>query len=96
MRKTILFVTHDVDEAIRLADKIVVMRLGKVVQYDTPLHILTRPADDFVANLMGAEDVLRRLSLLSVQSVMVPMPVKPGAGTSAGPTIPATNTLQMP
>jgi osmoprotectant transport system ATP-binding protein len=94
VRKTILFVTHDVDEAIRLADKIVVMRLGKVVQYDTPLHILTRPADDFVANLMGAEDVLRRLSLLSVQSVMMPLPAKPGAGTSTGPTIMATDTLR--
>ena len=70
VRKTILFVTHDVEEAIRLADKIAVMRLGKVVQYNTPLHILTAPADDFVANLTGAGDVLRRLSLLSVEPVM--------------------------
>src|SRR6202023_2426573 len=91
VRKTILFVTHDVDEAIRLADKIVVMRLGKVVQYDTPLHILTKPADDFVANLMGAEDVLRRLSLLSVQSVMMPLPKNPVANATF--TIPATDTL---
>jgi osmoprotectant transport system ATP-binding protein len=73
VRKTILFVTHDIEEAIRLADKIAVMRLGKVVQYDTPLNILSNPADDFVADLVGSEDVLRRLSLLSVQSVMSPL-----------------------
>src|SRR5437764_7463374 len=72
VRKTILFVTHDVEEAIRLADKIAVMRRGKVVQYDTPLHILSAPADEFVANLVGAEDVLRRLSLLSAESAMLP------------------------
>jgi osmoprotectant transport system ATP-binding protein len=74
VRKAILFVTHDVDEAIRLGDGIAVMREGKVVQYDTPLNILSNPADDFVASLLGAGDVLRRLSLLSVRSVMHPAP----------------------
>ena len=77
VRKTVLFVTHDIEEAIRLADKIAVMRLGKVVQYDTPLNILSNPADDFVADLVGSEDVLRRLSLLSVQSVMSPLTTIP-------------------
>src|SRR5438093_6536893 len=70
VRKTILFVTHDVEEAIRLADKIAVMREGKVVQYDTPLNILSAPADSFVAQLIGAKDVLRRLSLLDVRPVV--------------------------
>src|SRR4051812_17988214 len=70
VRKTILFVTHDVEEAIRLADKIAVMREGHVVQYDTPLNILSAPADSFVAELVGAGDVLRRLSLLDVQHAM--------------------------
>ncbi|MDQ6693764.1 MAG: ABC transporter ATP-binding protein [Chloroflexota bacterium] len=72
VRKTILFVTHDVDEAIRLADRIAVMRQGKVEQYDTPLHILSAPASAFVATLAGSEDVLRRLSLLTVESAMNP------------------------
>lgn len=73
VRKTILFVTHDVEEAIKLADEIVIMRDGKVIQYDSPLHILTHPADEFVARLSGANDVLRRLSLQTVGSIMLPV-----------------------
>ena len=64
--QTILFVTHDIEEAVRLADRIVVMREGRVVQYDTPPRIIMAPADVFVADLVGADDVLRRLSLISV------------------------------
>ena len=92
VRKTILFVTHDIEEAIRLADKIAVMRQGKLVQYDTPLHILSHPADPFVADLVGSEDVLRRLSLLSVQAVMSPFRGMEHHGQA--PTLPATATLR--
>lgn len=74
VRKTILFVTHDVEEALYLADKLVVMREGQVVQYDTPFAILTRPADSFVAELVGADDMVRQLSLIRVEAAMMPVP----------------------
>lgn len=74
INKTILFVTHDVDEALRLADKIVVMQAGRVVQCDTPHAILTTPANDFVRSLVGADDMVRQLSLRRVGEVMGPLP----------------------
>jgi osmoprotectant transport system ATP-binding protein len=70
VHKTTLFVTHDVEEAFRLADKIVVLKAGKLVQYGTPLEIVTRPQNEFVQELVGTRNMLRRLSLINVQSVL--------------------------
>jgi osmoprotectant transport system ATP-binding protein len=92
VRKTILFVTHDVEEALRLADRIVVMRDGKVVQFDTPFAILTRPADPFVAELLGADDIVRRLGLIRVAGAMAPLP--PGARPDGEPAIGAGDDLR--
>jgi osmoprotectant transport system ATP-binding protein len=66
IRKTIVFVTHDIDEAIRMGTRIAIMRAGKLVQYDTPEVILARPADPFVESFVGADRALKRLSLLGV------------------------------
>jgi osmoprotectant transport system ATP-binding protein len=70
LKKTILFVSHDFEEALRLADRILIMQTGEIVQYDTPFNILTRPANAFVHDLVGAEDMVRQLSLLRVETAM--------------------------
>ena len=61
--KTVIMVTHDIDEAVRMGDRIAIMRDGRVLQHGTPDEILAAPADDFVADFVGADRALKRLSL---------------------------------
>lgn len=74
LKKTILFVSHDVEEALRLADRILVMRQGEIVQFDTPFNLLTQPANEFVHALLGADDMVRQLGLLRVSAAMMALP----------------------
>jgi osmoprotectant transport system ATP-binding protein len=65
--KTILFVTHDIDEALLLATRIVLLNQGRIAQVGTPLELLQQPANDFVADFLGRADLgLKQLSLLSI------------------------------
>ncbi|MBO8127434.1 MAG: betaine/proline/choline family ABC transporter ATP-binding protein [Firmicutes bacterium] len=70
VRKTIVFVTHDIDEAIKMGDRIAVMRQGSLVQYASPGEILSDPADEFVENLVGKNRTIKRLNLLKVEEAM--------------------------
>jgi len=64
IRKTVVFVTHDIDEAIKIGDKLAILREGgKLAQYDTPQQILEHPVDDFVADFVGRDRALKALSL---------------------------------
>ncbi|TDO02975.1 MULTISPECIES: ABC transporter ATP-binding protein [Halomonas] len=74
LHKTIVFVTHDMDEALRLADRLVVMHQGRIVQQGRPLELLREPADGFVESLLGGEDRgLKEAALLPVSQRMLPL-----------------------
>ncbi|HEY5904765.1 MAG TPA: ATP-binding cassette domain-containing protein, partial [Actinomycetota bacterium] len=83
LRKTIVFVTHDVDEAIKLSDRMAILNVGGVLeQFAPPETVLREPANDFVREFVGAERGLKRLALIKVDDIQVdPGPVvAPGAG----------------
>jgi osmoprotectant transport system ATP-binding protein len=90
LRKTIIFVTHDIDEAILLGDRIAILREGGVlVQYDTPERILAEPADEYVARFVGADRGLKRLSLTRLDE----LELEPANG-AIGPVLDGGTTLR--
>ena len=76
LNKTIIFVTHDMDEAIKIADKICILKDGDILQYDTPENILKNPANDFVEGFIGKRRVWNNPELLLAEDIMIPHPVK--------------------
>jgi osmoprotectant transport system ATP-binding protein len=88
LKTTIVLVTHDMDEAIRLGTRIAVMSEGRVLQYASPAEIIARPADDFVEAMLGSGDkAFRLMTLSSVSEVVEP-------GTGEGPPIEADLSLR--
>ena len=75
LRKTIVFVTHDMSEALLLADRIIIMQDGVIVQDDTPEEIVRHPANDFVASFIGRSARPQAVEELKVSDVMNPNPV---------------------
>jgi osmoprotectant transport system ATP-binding protein len=81
VRKTIIFVTHDVDEAIKMGDRIAILQRGGVLaQYDTPAAILASPASEFVERFVGADRGLKRLSLARVRDLELAKPLTARVG----------------
>jgi len=88
VRKTVLFVTHDIDEAIKLGSRIAILRTGgQLAQYDTPRNILEKPADDFVAEFVGHDRALKALALHTLAEMTLGPPAD-------GPQCPLTMTVR--
>jgi osmoprotectant transport system ATP-binding protein len=86
LQKTIVFVTHDIDEAIKMADRIAILNKGAIVeQHASPEEILREPANDFVKQFVGAERGLKRLALVSVADIEV----------EDGPVVPPTASTDV-
>ncbi len=75
LRKTIVFVTHDMGEAIKLADRICILNEGKIQQFDTPEQILKHPANDFVLNFVGKKRIWDSPELIKAEDIMIENPI---------------------
>lgn len=80
MKKTIIFVTHDMDEALKLGDRICIMKDGDIVQYDTPENILKNPHEGFVEEFIGKNRIWDKPELINAVDIMIKDPVR-AAGT---------------
>jgi len=88
LRKTVLVVTHDVEEAVRLGDAVAVLRDGKLVQHAPAPELLAHPVDAFTAGFLGSDRALKRLALMGLAAA----PRRPGS--AAGPALPEDATLR--
>jgi osmoprotectant transport system ATP-binding protein len=92
LRKTIVFVTHDIDAAIKMADRIAILNVGGIVeQYAPPEEILRIPASSFVADFVGEERGLKRLGLIAIRDVEL----EPGAGPADAPVVGDDQTMRQ-
>lgn len=75
LKKTIVFVTHDMDEAIKIADKICIMNKGEIIQYDTPENILKNPCNDFVNEFIGKNRIWSSPEFIRAMDIMIDHPI---------------------
>ncbi|ACL77623.1 ABC transporter ATP-binding protein [Ruminiclostridium cellulolyticum] len=74
-KKTIVFVTHDMDEAIKISDKICIMKDGEILQYDTPENILKNPQNEFVSEFVGRNRIWTSPEFIKAKDIMIDTPV---------------------
>ncbi|PXY24729.1 glycine/betaine ABC transporter [Prauserella muralis] len=95
LRKTIVFVTHDFDEALRLGDRIAVLRERSVIaQFDTPERILSAPADEYVAGFVGSAAAIRRSGLTTVDDALRHIALAPPGDDSGGLSVSGEDTVR--
>lgn len=85
LKKTIIFVTHDMEEAVKLADKICIMNHGEIAQFDTPENILKNPANDFVRDFIGSNRIWDNPEFIKASDIMIKTPIS---------VLPSRNILQ--
>jgi osmoprotectant transport system ATP-binding protein len=93
VRKTVIFVTHDIDEAIKVGNRVAILKDGRLVQYGTPDEILAAPADDFVADFVGADRGLKRLRLRELRDIELE-PAPENGDATALPTVDERTSLR--
>lgn len=95
LKKTIIFVTHDMDEALKLADKICIMKDGKVQQYDTVENLLRNPVNEFVKNFIGSDRLWNAPEYIKASDIMIqnPISVKASRTVIQGMEIMRTNKV---
>ena len=92
LHKTVVFVTHDIDEAVLVGDRICLMKMqAQIAQYDTPEHILTHPASEYVAEFLGRERLVRRMTVVPIDPRTLEHP--DGAPPPNEPRISVSTTL---
>lgn len=89
LRTTIIFVTHDVSEALKLGDRVIIINQGKLQQFDTPQNILMHPANEFVSDLIGTDDFYRQLEFIRAGDF-----IQLTETTSNAPTVTSLQPLQ--
>lgn len=93
--RTVVFVTHDMDEALDLADKVAIMTNGQLIQYDTPHNIITNPANDFVREFIGEERLSQADTNQVVSEVMNPNPITVQLGTTISEAVKVMRTNRI-
>jgi osmoprotectant transport system ATP-binding protein len=94
LRKTVLFVSHDIDEAVKMADRIAIFRAGRLEQYAAPDELLAKPANEFVAAFVGSDRTLKRLRRILVGDVMTRGMTAVPAAANGAPSVKTTDDLR--
>jgi osmoprotectant transport system ATP-binding protein len=93
--KTICFVTHDINEAIKMGDYLIIFNQGCLVQMGSPIEVLTHPADDFVLSLIGDDRGVKILDLTKSEALMDPADEIPGDLTESGCVVQSIQPVKM-